>query len=58
MVTEVIELTERPAVERLILATTLIDSVKRESDLDLVVIELGKCENMLTWCSQILERVK
>lgn len=58
MVTKVIELIERPAVERLILATTLIDSVRRETDIDLLIIELGKCANTISLCTQVLERVK
>lgn len=58
MVTEVIELIERPAVERLILATTLIDSVRRETDIDLLIIELGQCANTINMCTQVIERVR
>lgn len=49
-----IELTKRTPVERLAIANTLIDSVIRESELDLVNEKLDECIRGITSSIQVL----
>jgi hypothetical protein len=49
-----IELTKRTPVERLAIANTLIDSVIRESELELVNEKLSECVSGLTSCIHVL----
>ena len=49
-----IELTKRTPVERLTIANTLIDSVIRESELELVNEKLNECMSSITSCVRFL----
>ena len=49
-----IELNKRKPVERLIIANTLIDSVIRESELELVNEKLNECMRGLTSCIHVI----
>ena len=49
-----IKLTKRKPVERLAIANTLIDSVIRESELELVNEKLSECMNGVTSCINVL----
>lgn len=49
-----IELNKRTPVERLAIASTLIDSVIRESELELVNEKLSECMRDITSCIHVL----
>ena len=49
-----IELTKRTPVERLTIANTLIDSVIRESELEMVNEKLNECMSSITSCVRVL----
>ena len=49
-----IELTKRTPVERLAIANTLIDSVIRDSELELVNDKLSECMSDLNSCIHVL----
>ena len=49
-----IELNKRTPIERLAIANTLIDSVIRESELELVNEKLSECVKGVTSCIHVL----
>lgn len=52
-----IELIKRSKVERLALANTLLDSVARDTDLNLVSKILNDCMESVTDCLVILDKI-
>lgn len=55
--TQEIELIKRSKVERLAIANTLLDSVARDTDINLVSKVLNECMENVTDCLVILDRM-
>ena len=54
---EEIDLTKRSKIERLAIANTLLDSVTRDTDSNLISKTLNQCMEDITDCIAILERL-